>query len=178
MTVAKELEYFYQANNLDLNGGIDKDYFIMKFRFFSLKLPNSEFRKKIVHIHDIQHILFNCDVSWKGEAYIAGWEIATGMWKHFPIGFLSLWAMGFGVLTHQKEVLKGFKQGLSYNGLIDQNISKKEILTFTIQEVDEMLHKPKTVKFNLFTFLFWTVISVIIVIAPLFVVPTLLFLFL
>lgn len=91
MTVAKELEYFYQANNLDLDGGMDKKYFKMKFRFFSLKLPNSEFRKKIVYIHDIQHILFNCDVSWKGEAYIAGWEIATGMWKHFPIGVLSLW---------------------------------------------------------------------------------------
>lgn len=86
--------------------------------------------------------------------------------------------MGFGILTHPKEVLKGFKKGLSYNGLIDQNISKKEILEFTIQEVDEILLKLKTVKFNPFIFLFWTIISVTIVITPLFAAPILLFLFL
>ena len=79
MIVSQKLHQFYIDNNLDQNGGADKDYFTMKFRLFSIKLPNAEFRKNIVHIHDIEHVLFNCDVSWKGEAFIAGWEIATGM---------------------------------------------------------------------------------------------------
>ncbi|MFT4756031.1 MAG: hypothetical protein ACI91R_000668 [Vicingaceae bacterium] len=33
----------------------------------------------------------------KGEAFISGWEISTGMFKNLPLGFLSLWAMGYSL---------------------------------------------------------------------------------
>ncbi len=90
MLISKELKQFYIQNNLAKDGGKNDAYFLLKFKLFSIKLPNSDFRKKVIHVHDVQHILYDKDVTWKGEAFIAGWEIATNIWKHFPIGLMSL----------------------------------------------------------------------------------------
>ncbi|TCP21907.1 hypothetical protein EV195_11520 [Tenacibaculum skagerrakense] len=166
MIVSQKLEQFYLENDLDQNGGADKDYFTMKFRLFSIKLPNAEFRKSIVHIHDIEHVLFNCDVSWKGEAFIAGWEISTGMWKHVPIGFMSIWAMGFGLLTYPKQTISGYKKGLNYDGLIDKKIPKEKLMNLTIPEINKLLLKPTPKKINYSIFCLWNIISILIVISP------------
>ena len=103
-----------------------------------LKLPNRKFRKDVIHIHDIHHILNNCNTSWKGEAFISAWEISTGFYKYFPICIFSLWTMGYSIWIHPQDVLKGFKKGLNNVGVI------------------EWMH-----------FLFWSLISQIIFLFPL-----------
>ena len=166
MTVSEKLNEFYVLNNLDKDGGEDNPFFYLKFRFFSLKLPNSDFRKKAVYIHDIQHILFDCDVTWKGESFIAGWEIATKIWKHFPLGIMSLWAMGFSLFNYPKEVIRGYKTGLKYKGIIDTPISKEKILSMSINEVNNLILKETPAKFNWFSFSFWVLVSTSVFWAP------------
>ncbi len=167
MTVSEKLNEFYIHNNLDKNGGENNPFFYLKFRFFSLKLPNSDFRKKAVYIHDIQHILFDCDVTWKGEGFIAGWEIATKIWKHFPLGIMSLWAMGFSFFNYPKEVLRGYKMGLKYKGIIDTPIAKEKILSMPVNEVNNLILKDVPSKFNWFYYSFWVLVSTIIFLVPL-----------
>jgi len=79
MRITQALSNFYLKNNLAADGGENDDYFNLAFKLFTIKLPNSDFRKKVVYIHDIQHVLFNCDITWKGESYIAGYEISSKM---------------------------------------------------------------------------------------------------
>ena len=55
-----------------------------------MKFPNPVWRKKVLHIHDIHHLITKQSTSWKGEAYITGWEIATHLWLKFPIGIFNL----------------------------------------------------------------------------------------
>lgn len=167
MTISQSLQEFYKENNFPNDGGATIDYFELKFKLFTLKLPNSQFRKDVIHIHDIQHILYNCDTTWKGEAFIAGWEIATGFWKHFPIGFFSLWAMGFSLLLYPKEVLKGYKTGINTAGIVDLKLEKKALLNLSILELKERIKKDKRRKLNWFTFLFWCFISKLVVLFPL-----------
>lgn len=174
MTISQSLEAFYSDNNFPTDGGESQNYFELKFKLFTLKLPNSQFRKEVIHIHDIQHLLYNSDTSWKGEAFIAGWEIGTKMWKHFPIGFMSLWAMGFSLLNHPKEVLKGYKAGINSTGIIDLKIDKKALLALSISELKSIIKKEKTQKLNWFAFLFWCFISEIIFLFPLLVIISIL----
>lgn len=166
MTIAQSLQQFYKENNFPLNGGESDDTFELKFKLFSLKLPNSQFRKDVIHIHDIQHILYNCDTTWKGEAFIAGWEISTGFWKHFPVGIFSIWAMGFSLLTHPKEVFKGYKIGINTKGVIDLKIEKETLLKLSVSELKTLIKKDKTKRLNWFQFLLWSFTSIIVVLFP------------
>ena len=166
MTISQSLQAFYKKNDFPNDGGESKDYFELKFKLFTLKLPNSQFRKDVIHIHDIQHLLYNCDTSWKGEAFIAGWEIGTKMWKHFPIGFMSLWAMGFSVLNHPKEVLKGYKSGINSKGIIDLKMDKATLLNLSISDLKTIIKKDKKQSLNWFSFLFWCFISTSVFLFP------------
>lgn len=135
-----------------------------------LNLPNPKFRREALHIHDIQHILNNCNTSWKGEGFIAGWEISTGIWKHFQLGFLSLWAMGYSLWIYPKSVLNGFKKGLNEIGIIDLKISKSNFMKMEYSELIRITKKEKTTEMNVIQwtkFLLWIITSQIIFLFPL-----------
>lgn len=178
MTISKKLNEFYINNKLSINGGENDETFKLNFKFFHITLPNTEARKKVLYIHDIQHVLFDCDISWKGESYIAGWEIATGMYKLFPVGILSLWAMGFGLLTHPKEVLKGYQKGLHHYSLTDLNISKEVILEMPEHKLKKAIEKEKPTPFYSIVFGFWSLIAISSFLIPFTPILILLFLFL
>ena len=169
MKIERLLTDFYKENGLPEGGGIDKKTFEMKVLGINLTLPNPKFRKDVTHIHDIQHILNNCDTSWKGESFISGWEISTGMWKYFPLGLLSLWAMGYGIWLYPKDIYLGYKKGLSDKGIIDLKIPKNQFLEM---ECDELVSLTKKDKSNSSSFLqnlmfiVWIIISQIVLLAP------------
>ncbi|WBX73337.1 hypothetical protein PG913_10850 [Tenacibaculum pacificus] len=177
MIIADALQQFYTENNFDKDGGENAKTFELKFKLFTLKLPNSQFRKDIIHVHDIQHVLYKCDTTWKGEAFIAGWEISTGLWKHFPIGFISLWAMGFSFLNHPKEVFKGYKAGLEVTGIIDLQLTKKQLLALTVNQLKDKIQNKKIVKMNFLQtifYVFWIFVSLFILLFPISLLPFLL----
>jgi hypothetical protein len=170
MMVEKHLEVFYAKNGIPPNGGVDKDTF--EFAVFGLKLqvPNPQFRKDALHIHDIQHLVNDCDTSWKGEGFISGWEIATGMWKHFPLSFLALWAMGYALWLYPKAVLDGFRKGLNDVGIIDLKFSKEVFLQMEFDELVEMSKKDGHTDMRLWQwvcFLFWCLTAQVILLSPL-----------
>ena len=72
MTLKKHLTNFYKENGIPKKSGVDKNTFEMDVLGIQLKLPNPQFRKDIIHIHDIQLLLNHCDTSWKCEGFIAG----------------------------------------------------------------------------------------------------------
>lgn len=167
VTIQQALQQFRKENSLALDGGINDSYFELKFKLFTLKLPNFDFRKKVIDIHDIQHIVYDQDTSWKGESFIAGWEIGSKIWKHFPIGFISLWAMGFSMLNYPKQVLLGYKAGIQCKGIIDLDIPRNELLKLSSQEIQQLITLNKSAKFNWVSFSFWVISSLINFLFPL-----------
>lgn len=72
MTIQNALFQFRKENNLALDGGENDIFFSLTFKYFTLKLPNFKFRKDVIYIHDIQHLLYECNTSWYGESFISG----------------------------------------------------------------------------------------------------------
>ena len=170
MTLDKLLAEFDKRNKISSDGGINKNTFGIKVFGIILALPNPKFRKDVPHIHDIHHILNKCNTTWKGEAFIAGWEISTGFWKDFPICIFSLWAMGYSLWLHPKTVLKGFKKGLNNIGVIDLKISKSELMKTEYDQLIKITTKEKNIEIGIvewIQFLFWLLISQIIFLFPL-----------
>ena len=170
MTLEKLLAAFYEENGIPENGGFDKDTFEMKVLGVHLTLPNPKFRKEVIHIHDIQHLLNKCDTSWKGESFIAGWEISTGIWKYFPICIFSLWAMGYSLWIYPKSVFKGFKKGLNNTGIIDLKITKSEFMKMEYDQLVQIAKKERNTEMKILQwiqFMFWSLISQVIFLFPL-----------
>lgn len=179
MILDKLLQKFYMENGIPENGGIDKDTFEMKVMGLNLKLPNPKFRKEVIHIHDIQHLLNNCNTSWKGEGFIAGWEIATGFWKYFPICVFSFWAMGYSFWLHPKSVYNGFKKGLNDIGIIELNLSKETFMKMEFRDLVQLTSKNSKTEMTFLKqiqFLFWVLVSQIIFLFP-FIIPFILLMF-
>ncbi|WP_420573909.1 hypothetical protein [Kordia sp.] len=179
MKLEQLLHEFYLKNGIPKDGGASKDTF--EFKVFGLKfnLPNPKFRKEAMHIHDIQHIYNDCDISWKGEGFIAGWEISTGMWKYFRLGLLSLWAMGYSIWIYPKAVFKGFKKGLNDIGVIDLKMSKSELMEMEYDELLNIMKKDTTTTMNSvqwIKFIFWVFASQLVFLFPIVLIGIIYFL--
>ncbi|WCC44678.1 hypothetical protein PJW08_13910 [Tenacibaculum finnmarkense] len=101
---------------------------------------------------------------------MSGWEISTGIWKYFKLGFLSLWAMGYSLWIYPKSVLNGFKKGINEIGIIDLKISKSNFMKMQYSELVRITKKEKIRKMNVLQwtkFLFWVITSQIIFLFPL-----------
>ncbi len=169
MTIEERLQHFYTANNLPDNGGEDKNTFRLKVFGINWKFPNPQFRKDVIHIHDLQHILNDCDTSWKGETYIAGWELSTGMWKYFPICIFSFWAAGYGLWMYPRALFEGYKKGLNDIGIIDLKISKSNFMKMTFEELKHITSKKEKTAMGVtqwLQFLFWLLVSEVLFLFP------------
>lgn len=159
MNLQQHLNDFYVQYNIPENGGEDHKTFEVPLPFFKLILPNFSWRKKMLYVHDLEHILNQQDTTWKGEIFIASWEIATGFWKYFPICIFPLWTMGWGLWKHPSSVFSGFKKGSQDVGIAELSISKERILQLSLAELKSLVSEKKqtqrhiTLKFTFFAFI-------------------------
>src|SRR5665647_1902457 len=142
MNLSDHLDEFYRKYNIPAIGGVNDKTFEVPLPIFTLILPNFKWRKKMLHIHDLEHILNEQDTSWKGEMFIASWEISTGFWKHFPIIIFPLWTMGWGFWKHPSSVLNGFQKGNSDHGIANLNVPQHKLLEMNLMQLQALtLHQ-------------------------------------
>jgi hypothetical protein len=178
MTLAEHLELFYQKYDLPANGGENHNSFEVPLPIFTLTLPNLSWRKKMLYVHDLEHILNDQDTTWKGEMFIASWEIASGFWKNFPIIIFPLWTMGWGIWKHPKSVLEGFKAGNSSIGIANLDINKQELLALNLSELKELTKRTllrESRFFVYFKLLIWIIISQFVFLMPIIILFSILF---
>ena len=165
MTLREQLDHFYHKYNIPANGGVEFSTFEVPLPFFTLILPNLSWRKKMLYIHDLEHILNEQDTSWKGEMFIASWEISTGFWEHFPIIIFPLWTMGWGIWKHPSAVLNGFQKGNADCGISKLNLPQNELLEMNLSQLQELTLQRGQIHSPLYfygKFTFWILASQIV----------------
>lgn len=178
MNLREELNQFYKINNIPPKGGVELSTFEVPLPIFTLKLPNLSWRKKMLYIHDLEHILNQQDTTWKGEMYIAAWEVSTGFWKNFPLIIFPLWTMGWGIWKHPQVVIKGFWKGNTNKGIANLNIPEEKLMEMNLSELKTLTNNNRSsYSFIYFTFKFttWLLTSQIVFWSPLIILFVLLF---
>lgn len=98
-----------------LNNFAESDYRArwvkMKIGPFPFAFPNTKGRAKAVKLHDIHHILTEYPTTWRGEAQIGAWEVATGLRHHYEGWLLDLLAFAIGLVITPKGVYRAFIRG-------------------------------------------------------------------
>lgn len=169
MTLREHLDQFYYTYNIPAKGGFYDKTFEIPFPLFTLTLPNFSWRKKMLYIHDLEHVLNEQDTTWKGEMFIASWEISTGFYKNFPIIIFPLWTMGWGLWKHPTSVLRGFLKGSTSCGIVNLNIEQEKLLELNLSQLQTLTKANSRKRFNLlfyFKFLGWGLISQFIFFLP------------
>jgi hypothetical protein len=111
-TLQHQLENFYEVNGYGEEGGINNNWIWLKFKYFSLPIPNVKGRRENVWRHDMLHILLNYDTSWKGETQVSGWVMGSGGWGKFYVGWLFAFAMfGIAIVFFPKSTFQSFIRG-------------------------------------------------------------------
>jgi len=170
MTLREQLDEFYNQYDIPPEGGVDDKSFVVPLPIFSLTLPNFPWRKRMLYVHDLEHILNEQDTSWKGEIFIASWEISTGFLKNFPILIFPLWTMGWGVWVHPATVLRAFRKGHGDKGIARLPIEKEILLDYDLSQLQQLTLNKRSGRPSLFFYLKlagWGLISQLVFFSPL-----------
>lgn len=169
MTLRDHLNRFYIQYNIPAEGGVHDKTFEVPLPFVTLTLPNFPWRKRMLYVHDLEHILNHQDTSWAGEIFIASWEISTGFWRNFPVILFPLWTMGWGLWTHPKSVMNGFKKGHTDGGIAPLNIPYEQILNYTLEQLQAMTLRKRASRFKWSLYLRfapWLLLSQLLFLSP------------
>jgi hypothetical protein len=169
MKLRDHLDQFYRQYNIPPEGGVNDNTFEVPLPVFTLTLPNFPWRKRMLYVHDLEHILNRQDTSWQGEIFIASWEISTGYYRNFPIIIFPLWTMGWGLWKHPTAVLSGFRKGHSDKGIARLNLNQDQLFELELFQLEQLALNRRAGR-SRFSFYFrfagWTLLSQLVFLSP------------
>ncbi|HEX8422539.1 MAG TPA: hypothetical protein VF634_03965 [Pyrinomonadaceae bacterium] len=134
-------ERYFEINNF-AGGGYEEGWVKMKAGPVPIWFPNTVARVKAVKFHDIHHVLTEYPTTWKGEAEIGAWEVATGCAAHYQAWLLNLLAFAIGLMINPRGVYRAFARGRQSRNLYRTTFSDA-LLARTVGEMRRELELDK-----------------------------------
>ena len=102
---------YYQVNGFGDDGGDALEWVPLKIWKLTLKIPNTDGRRRAVRLHDLHHVLTGYATDLAGESEIAAWELASGC-RRMPAAFvLNLFALAIGILIAPVRLARAWARG-------------------------------------------------------------------
>ena len=171
-TVNQSLELYFVKENLGKDGGLNEAWGRIKIWKFHIPIPNTNARKKALVFHDIHHIVTGYDGDWRGEVSIGAWEIASGCGEYYVAWYLNLGAMGVGLFIYPRSVFQAFIRGKRTENLYHHTIPKEQVMSLQVGELQKKLKLDKEMHQGIalgeiFSFISWSLVALIVAFAPL-----------
>ncbi len=119
-TLGTARAHYYQVNGFGSDGGDALAWVPLKLWKLTLKIPNTEGRRKAVRIHDLHHVVTGYQTSWTGESEIAAWELASGCRQSTAATVLNLGGLAIGIVVAPIKVARAWARGRNTTNLYDQ----------------------------------------------------------
>jgi hypothetical protein len=108
---------YYKVNGFGDDGGDSLEWVPLKFWRFTIKIPNTQARRKALKIHDLHHVVTGYATNLRGESEIAAWELASGC-RRMPAAFvLNTFALAIGAVIAPRLVLRAWARGRTTKNL-------------------------------------------------------------
>jgi len=150
------------------NGGYDDRWVRLKAGPLVFYFPNTAARKRAVKLHDLHHVLAEYETTWRGEAEIAAWEIASGCGRHVVAWVLNAGAFAIGLLIAPRRTYRAFLRGRHSRNLYSGAFTD-DLLDGVVGSVrkDLALDIPISVTpVDIAAFAMWAVISIVASLLP------------
>ena len=123
LTLATARSQYWAANGFGDDGGDSLEWVPLKLWKWTIKIPNTEGRRRAVRLHDLHHIVTGYRTDLTGEAEIAAWELASGCFRWPAALVLNAFALVLGLVIAPRRVLRAWARGrqtknlYSYDGV-------------------------------------------------------------
>jgi hypothetical protein len=117
-------------------GGFSEAQYAARFARFrlgrlSVWLPNTRGRARALPYHDLHHVLTEYPTTWRGEAEIAAWELASGCGRSVTVWLINLGALG--LVLSPRATARAFRRGRRSANLYGRAI--EELLSKSVGDV-------------------------------------------
>jgi ubiquinone biosynthesis protein Coq4 len=140
LTLRAARQIYFDANGFD-NGGYAEKWVKLKAGPFRFAFPNIEARVRSVKLHDLHHVITEYDTTWRGEAEIGAWELASGCARHWPAWVLNLGAVSIGVWLCPRLTWRAWKRGRRSRNLYRETFDEA-MLDQTVGELRARMIPP------------------------------------
>jgi hypothetical protein len=111
LTVGEALTQHLRAAGLPTDSGVSLRWVVVRFLGVPIAFPNFAARKAILVAHDVHHLLTGYPTTWRGEAEIGGFEIASGCRHYWAAWMFNLGGLLFGLFIAPQRTWHGFRRG-------------------------------------------------------------------
>jgi len=110
-TLRVALGKYFIDNGFAADGGYSDAWVKIKVGPIPFLIPNGAARKRVVPHHDLHHIATGYSTSFRGEAEIGAWEVASSCERFYVAWLLNLLAMSLGLLFWPGDIYEAFMRG-------------------------------------------------------------------
>jgi len=111
LSLREARQRYFAANEFGTDGGYGAAWVPVKVGPIPVRIPNTKSRVRAVRFHDLHHVLTGYRTTFRGEAEIGAWEVASGCADHHAAWVLNLSAIGIGLLFAAGDVWRAFLRG-------------------------------------------------------------------
>jgi hypothetical protein len=162
LTLREARSRYFEINNFK-DGGYEDRWVKMKAGPILIAFPNTKARVKAVKFHDLHHVLTEYPTTWRGEAQIGAWEVATGCAHHYQGWLLNLLAFAVGLVICPTLVYRAFMRGRHSQNLY-LRVFDDELLARRVGSVRRELHLEEAhihaTRDDKLSFIFWAGVSI------------------
>ena len=111
MTLGDARADYYRVNGFSDDGGDSLEWVPIKILGVTLKIPNTDGRRKAVKIHDLHHVVTGFQTDLRGEAEIGAWELASNCLSSRAATVLNLGALSIGLVMAPRRMARAWSLG-------------------------------------------------------------------
>jgi hypothetical protein len=139
-TVREVIERHRMESGIAADGGASDRWVVLRIGRIAMPFPNTPARRKVIALHDVNHLVAGVSTGNVGEAEISAWELASGgCGKYLAAWGLDLAGMLMGFVW-PNHVLRAFSAGRTMrNGYA---FDADELLDMDLATLRRVLTRP------------------------------------
>ena len=123
-TLREERARYFEENGFGEDGGYTDRFVVLRMGPVPVAVfPNTAARVRAVRLHDLHHVVTGYATTWRGEAEIGAWEIASGCGSYLAAWVLNGLALTYGLLLWPRHMLAAWRRGRRSRNLYGEDWS-------------------------------------------------------
>jgi hypothetical protein len=114
----EERSRYFEENGFSKDGGYSNRWVVLRLGGLPVAaFPNTAARVRAVRLHDLHHVATGYETTWRGEAEIGAWELASGCRGYLAAWVLNGLALIYGLLLWPRRIWAAWERGRSSQNL-------------------------------------------------------------